>query len=255
MHKIIVILLILGVFSEGCSVLRKSGKANLRPVEGVQNSDLAGSIKESNISAGNFFIRKAEITVTTNKGMDKFTASVRFRKPDSVLINVRSKIGIEVARALLTKDTVLLNDKVNKKLMTGSTKLLEKKYGVNPSVLFALFGDFIIEEKDQKRMIKCQNGLYKDSFIINDRKVDYTVDCKRRKITGAYFEGSLTTGNINLIYGNFKNMDGILVPREIGLTEDLSEIKINMIIDNVEIGWSGKIEFIPGNGYEVIYLK
>ena len=255
MQKVIVILLILVVFSGGCSVLRKSEKPNLRTVESVQNSDLAGSIRENNISAGNFFIRKAEITVTTSKGMDRFIASVRFRKPDSVLINVRSKLGIEVARALLTKDTVLLNDKVNKKLVTGSTRLLEKKYGVNPSVLFALFGDFIIEEKDQKRMIKCQNGFYKDSFIINERKVDYTVDCKRGKITGAYFEGTLTTGNINLNYRNFRNMDGIPVPREIELTEDLSEIKINVVIDNVEIGWSGKIEFIPVDGYEVIYLK
>jgi hypothetical protein len=248
LQKVIVILLILVVFSEGCSVLRKSEKANLKPVERSENSELAGSIGENNISAGNFFIRKAEITVTTSKGMDRFTASVRFRKPDSVLINVRSKIGIEVARALLTKDTVLLNDKVNKKLMAGNTRQLEKKYGVNPSVLFALFGDFIIGEKDQKRLIKCQNGFYRDSFIINDRKVDYTVDCKRRKITGAYFEGSLTTGNINLIYRNFKNMDGILVPREIDLTEDLSEITINVIIDNVEIGWREKLSSFPAAG-------
>jgi len=118
-----------------------------------------------------------------------------------------------------------------------------------------LFGDFIIEEKDQKRIIKCQNGFYRDSFIINERKVDYTVDCRRKKISGAYFEGSLTTGNINLIYRNFKSMDGIMVPREIELQEDLSEIMINVKVDNIEIGWSGKIEFIPGSGFEMINLK
>jgi len=255
LQKVVVILLMLGVFSGGCSVLRKSEKTDPTRVGRGLNSELAGSISENNISAGNFFIRKAEITVTTDKGTDRFTASVRFRKPDSLLINVRSRIGIEVARALVTKDTVLLNDRVNKKLVTGNTRLLEKKYGVNPSILFALFGDFIIEEKDQKRIIKCQNGFYRDSFFINERKVDYTVDCRRKKISGAYFEGSLTTGNINLIYRNFKSMDGIMVPREIELQEDLSEIMINVKVDNIEIGWSGKIEFIPGSGFEMINLK
>ena len=46
-----------------------------------------------------------------------------------------------------------------------------------------------------------------------------------------------------------------MVPREIEMMEDMNDLKINVKIDNAEIGWNGKIEFIPGNGYEVIFLK
>ncbi|MFZ0282286.1 MAG: DUF4292 domain-containing protein [Bacteroidales bacterium] len=255
MQKIIALLLVLVAFSTGCSTLRKSESSDLKADGRSLDSDFAGSISENNISSANFFIRKAEITVTSKKGMDRFTASIRFKKPDSLLISVRSKIGIEAARGLLTRDTVLINDRVDKKLLTGNTKILKVKYGVEPSILFALLGDFIIDEKDQKRIVKCQNGTYSDSFIINDRRVDYKVDCKRKKVTGAYFEGSLTTGNITLVYSSFKSMDGLLVPREIEMREDMNDLKINMKIDNAEIGWNGNIEFIPGNGYDVIFLK
>lgn len=254
MQKITFLLLVLIVLSGGCSVLKKSERGELSPREENAKSEFAGSIAENNLSRRNFFIRKAEITVTSSKSTDRFDANIRF-KSDSLLISIRSRIGIEAARALLTHDTILINDKVNKKLLTGSTGKLEGKYGIDLSMIFALLGDFIIDKKDEQRMIKCQNGFYKDSFIVNERRVEYTVDCKRKKITSAYFEGTLTTGNINIVFGSFRNMGGLLLPGVIEMKDDLSELKINLEIDNAEIGWNGFIEFIPGNGYEVGYLK
>ncbi len=255
MQKIAFLLIFILVLTEGCSVLKRSEKTGPGSAERNMKIDDAGSIILNNLSENNFFIRKAEINVTNNNVTAGFTATIRFKLPDSLLISVKSKLGIEAVRALLTRDTILINDKVNKKLLSGNPKALEAKYGVHPAVIFALLGDFVIDKKDESRKVDCRNGIYKDSFILREKKVDYTVDCKRKKVTGAYFEGTLNTGNITLKYSNFKNMDGIPVPQKIDMIDDLSSMTVNMEIEKAEIGWNGEIKFVPGNDYEVVHLK
>lgn len=255
MQKIGILVMTLTLFSLSCSTTRKAGKLKPFPVEKSFSSGYAGSIETNNLSGYDFFIRKAEIELTGNNIRNRFNASIRFRRPDSLLISVRSSVGIEAARIFLTRDTLLVNDKVNKKLLTGNTRILGVKYGIDPSLIFAVLGDFIIAKADENRIIKCLNGIYRDSFSINGKNIEYAVDCKKGKTINAYFEGTLTTGNITLSFGSFKKMDGLTVPQEIVMKDDLSEMSVNLKIENAEIGWEGKIGFIPGSGYEVVYLK
>jgi hypothetical protein len=217
--------------------------------------EYAGDIRNNNLSENDFFIRKAEISVTERNITSRFNASIRFRRPDSMLVSIRSMVGIEAGRMLLTRDTLLINDRVNKKLIRGSTESLEAKYGIDPSLILALLGDFIISKEDDKRKMNCINGIYRDNFEVNGKSIEYTVDCRRGKITGAYFEGTLTTGNISLTYGRFKKIGGILIPGEITMKDDLSELGINIKIDNAETGWKGSIGFIPGSGYDIVNLR
>ena len=227
----------------------------MNTIEKSAKIDYAGTVMANNLSENNFFIRKADITLVNNKTTAGFVASIRFKKPDSLMIGIKSKLGIEAARAFLTRDTILINDKVNKKLLVGNVRILETKYGIDPSLIFVLLGDFIINKKDETRKVDCQNGSYQDNFVIKERKVDYIIDCKKKKVISAYFEGSLTTGNITIKYSRFTNMDGLPVPQLIELSDDMSTLKINMEIGKAEIGWAGGIDFFPGSGYEVVNLK
>jgi len=247
--------LIILILGGGCSASRRMNKSGTFPGERNLNGAVAGAIKSNNLSGNNFYIRKAEISVTDRNITNRFNASIKFRKPDSMLVSIKSLIGIEAGRMLLTGDTVIINDRVNKKMIRGNTERLGRKYGIDPSLIFALLGDFIISHKDENRQINCVNGFYRDNFIINDKRVEYVVDCKKGKITNAYFEGTLTTGNITIMYGKFKRMDGLFIPEEITMEDDLSDLGINIKINNLEVGWNGRIEFIPGSGYDVVNLK
>lgn len=238
-----------------CSVIRKSGSsATISDNENVI-SEFNGSIIRNNISERDFLIRKAVITLNFEKVSSKFTASIWFKKPDSLLISVRSRLGMEAARAILTRDTLLINDRVNRKLLSGSTRWLSVKYGIENKMIFAALGDFIIDRKDENRKLLCSNGFYKDSYVINERNVVYSVDCRKRKVVDAYMEGGLTTGNISMVFTKFKKMSGMLFPEKIQISDDLKGTEVSIEIDNIETGWNGDIKFIPGNGYKVVYLR
>ena len=54
--------------------------------------------------------------------------------PDKFLISIKSHTGIEVARIFLTGDSIMINDRINKKLYYGSTSYLKNKYGLTTAV-------------------------------------------------------------------------------------------------------------------------
>jgi Domain of unknown function (DUF4292) len=243
------------LFSESCSVSRRSGSKKISSGRPGVTSDIASSITANNLSGQNFFIRRANISLTKDNITSQFSANIRYKLPYTLLITVKSKIGIEAARAYLTKDTLLINDRFNKRLITGSPEKLQSRYGISSDMIFALLGDFIIENKDEKRILNCNNGFYSGSYTLDDRRVDYKIDCDRKKVTEAYFEGGLTTGNISMVFSRFRSMNGAMVPQVVSLSDDLSGLKIIVEIEDVEIGWNGEIDFVPGKEFEVVYLK
>jgi hypothetical protein len=243
------------LFLISCSVTRKNVKPEAEMGYRGGNSGIALSVTRNNISQFDFFIRKAEISVDDEYYSGNFNANIRFRRPDSLLISLRSKLGVEAARIFLTGDTLMVNDRINKKLILGNTRNLEAKYGIDFKLIFTLFGDFIIDKSDESRRINCINGIYADTFSINGRRVDYKTDCRRKKITEAYFEGTLTKGNITIDYGKYKDFRGMVLPQEIKMRDDLSGLTVRIKIENVEPGWTGKIGFVTGGNYDVMYLK
>lgn len=242
-------------FLVSCSMTRRTGKPEAATGYKTGNSDVAESVTRNNISQYDFFIRKAEISVEDEYYSGNFNANIRFRRPDSLLISLRSKLGVEAARIFLTSDTLMVNDRINKKLILGNTGSLEAKYGIDFKLIFTLFGDFIIEKSDESRRLNCVNGIYSDTFLVNGRRVDYKTDCRRRKIADAYFEGTLTKGNISISYGKYKDFKGVVLPQEIKMMDDLSGLIVGIKIENAEPGWTGKIGFVTGGNYDVMYLK
>ncbi|MDP4223205.1 MAG: DUF4292 domain-containing protein [Bacteroidota bacterium] len=253
MRKIGLILLILVVLTESCAVSRKAHKT-VSDAE-IRNGNILEAVLENNISNNNFYIQKATITVTQNEISAKFLASLKFRKPDTILLVLKSKLGIEAGRAFITHDTILVNDRVNKKLMTGDPKKIKTKYGIEPAMLNIILGDMIINENDKERKINCSGGISSNDFNVGSRKIEYTIDCRRGKISKAYIEGDVTSGNIDLEFRDFLKDRNLIRPGLVVINDDLTSMKIEMKIEKMEIGWNGKIDFVPGNGYKIVRLK
>jgi hypothetical protein len=255
LRKITVILLILTTIIEGCSVFRKTGKGVKNTGKEIAPANILEAIVENNITNRNFYIPKASVTVTQNNVSTKFTANLKFRKPDTLLLSLRSKLGIEAGRAFVTSDTILVNDRVGKNLLTGNPQKIKSKYGIEPVLLYIILGDMILDEGDQSRMIDCSRGTAKNEFEVRNKRIEYTLDCEKKKITRAYIEGDITSGNITLNFKNFLSKNSLTIPGIIEINDDLSSLEIEVKIEKIESNWNGKIEFIPGAGYEVIRLK
>jgi hypothetical protein len=255
LHKIIFISVVISVILSGCSASRKSGRtpANYTKETSVENR--MGSIIDNNLSKENFYIQRADIKVSQDNVSARLTASIKFRKPDTLLITVKSKVGIEAGRAFVTKDTIMLNDRINKRMFIGNPKSIESKYGIDPLLIFSVLGDVIIDDKEMNKPLDCKKGIYSSEFEMNSRAVEYTIDCSRKKAVKAYFEGDINTGNITIDYSNFVISGGLIYPQKVQIVDDLKSINVLLEIRKIEAPWNGKIEFVRGAGYKVVKIR
>lgn len=253
MRKVVNYILLIFILLQGCSIFRKT---EVRDFQKAVGEVRAKDIVSNNLSNGSFYIQKASITVTDGSISSKFLATLKFRFPDSLQISLRAKIGYEAARIFMTKDTLIINDRINKKLRVGNPGDLKKKYGVDPDLIFVLLGDFIIDPESESVNIKCHNELSDNRFVVGGRNMDYRIDCKLKKITGARIEGEMKTGNLALDFSGFSDFDDLIIPGIITVSSDKSALKATIEVEKANRRYQGIIgPMRAGNNYDILRLK
>jgi hypothetical protein len=255
LRKIILISIVISVILSGCSTSRKSGRTAVNSTKEAAVENRMESIINNNLSKENFYIQRADIKITQDNISARLTASIKFRKPDSLLITVKSKVGIEAGRAFVTKDTIMVNDRINKRMFIGNPKIIESKYGIDPLLIFSVLGDVIIDDKEIDKLLDCKKGIYSSEFEMNRRAVEYTIDCSKKKAVKAYFEGDINTGNITIDYSDFVISGGLKYPKKVQMVDDLKSINVLLEIRKIEAPWKGRIEFVRGAGYKVVKIR
>jgi len=156
LQKIVYILTVI-FLCYSCSVTRMQRK-NGRKAQGVENKEfIYKKIENQNLTAKSFFIEKAEFNIKTEEGEKRGLGTIRFIMPGKFLISIKSSSGIEVVRIFLTGDSVLANDRINKKMYYASASYLKSKYGLTTSILPVILGDYINDEKLDSNNVKCVN--------------------------------------------------------------------------------------------------
>lgn len=252
MWKIRFILFLL-IFSSACSVIKTGRNKNYGISKEIISDKLFESIKKQNITLNKFYIQKAEIEISSQEGTQKVLGSVKFEKPGKYLISIKSNTGIEIARIFISEDTILINDRINRKQYYGSTQFLKSKYGITASVLPVLFGDFIDDNLYDNKSI-CTDDKLDRIGLIDGIKIKYIIDCKKEKIISAIPMKRMSEHNIEIKYSDFFKNGNIISPGEIEINDFLKKIKINIKIKRIESGWNGNVEFISGSRYELIPL-
>jgi hypothetical protein len=210
---------------------------------------------KGNLTNQNFTIQKAEIEVNNEEKKISLLANIRYQKEGNYLISMRSRNGIEVVRIYLTKDTLLANDRINKKLYYGSTEYLTKKYGISISAIPVIFGDLINDEKDSLLIIDCSDDRVKINRFIEERKIYYVVDCKLGKIINAQYYSENNENGIEIIFSNFSGLERYNYPGTIKIKDLKGNTGIKIEIKKIEITDGETLKFIPGSNYEKILLK
>ena len=253
MRKVITILL-LPIFFAGCSLIGRSGKsltAGYTNTEG--NSILEGTINQ-NITNNGFFIQKAEIEIISNTGKERYLASIKFEMPDKYLISVKSRSGIEGVRIYISGDSILLNDRINKKLYSGNAFYLKRKFGLTPGLLPLIFGDAILDTNCQGSNEKCSENKIVTKCHVKGVILNYEIDCNKRKVVTVTQIDNFDKNAVKLRFGNFFSVGSNVIPKIIEFEDSLFNTTMKIKILKVELPWSGSIKFFPGKGYELIEL-
>jgi hypothetical protein len=235
----------------GCSAVKKEEKSRIT----AETSNIVSltDLKESNISNSDFFITKAEIEILNNGEKQKFLASLKFKNTGIYLISLRNKGGIEGARIFISKDTILINDRINKKLYCGSPRYIKSKYGISISTLPVIMGDFIDGKENQIKELKCNNNKSEVSGITEEKEIKYTINCGERKISETKMINE--TEGIILLFSKFINNNNKHYPQSIIIQDSKQETEINIEIQKIDFNTIEKVDFIPGKDYEKVVLK
>jgi hypothetical protein len=241
------------IILNGCAVIKKRNNSFSDLPEPALKGFSLLNLEDNNLLKKSFFIKKAAVKISSGDKIQRFIVSVKYLNPDKYLLSFRSKTGIEAARIFLSSDTVIINDRINRKLYFGKPESLEKKYGIALSVLPLLLGDYLKDKRNISRELSCKEGKLDLFSLIEGYKISYIIDCKNNKSIFTKIESSLNDRNVNLSYKNFISAGDALTPAEIQIR--FQQTEINIRIENIESPWAGAIEFIPGKNYELVRLR
>ena len=129
---------------------------------------------------------KADITFIDEKETS-FKANLRIRKDSAIWMSITPALGIEMARVLITKDSLMFMDRIHNKYFVGDFAFINKKFDVDMdyNMLEALLvGNSIEFEKDEK--IRTSIDRKKDFYFIGNEskrkdKRDIKKDLKKDK--------------------------------------------------------------------------
>lgn len=255
MQKVKILILILALFSVGCGTVKKKSTEEFA-IAGVYNAEMfLQEVREYNLTKDSFYINKAEVQASMLGFNQNLIVSMKFKKPDSAMFIIKAKIGLEVARALITNDTIIINDRLNKRLILSGPEYFKRKYGLEPKLIYMIFGDFLLKPENIENQIKCQKNSSQIDFIKDRNQYLMKFDCISKKLKEASIE-SITRGKkVEFKYdefvGNNKKkypiLSTILVPDE--------DINLILRIEKIDTNWDGNIDFVANNGYRRKVLK
>jgi hypothetical protein len=250
----IVIIVILGFYSAGCSVLRKTSNRDLEISKEFLSENILESVKKQNITSNSFFIQKIEIEIITQNRKEKLIGSVKFIYPDKYLISIKGRTGIEGARIYTSGDTMLINDRIIKKMYSVSSLYLKRKYGLSTKFLPLFFGDAVLEENSEGSKASCSGDKLNFDCAVQGILLNYEINCKTGKTILVKQHNSVDLKSINIKYSSFIKNGKLLMPENIELIDSQDNIRLKIKIVKMEQPWNGRIDFIPGKNYEIIEL-
>ncbi len=234
------------IFQTGCTAKRivsgSSFNSNISSVE-----DIINKVKNNNISNEGFFIEKGNLYIKRKEDFNRFIFNCKFQKPDKYLFSFRNNAGIEGARMYITKDTLVINDRIEKKLLYGKPEDMERVYGIPYFVLNKLFGDLDFGENVNNSFEKDENKIFLTQQSENGVWKSY-LDTKNEKVKSTEFLEKNRGKIIEIIYSKFGKDRGHF-PEDIDFKDITKGINTHIHISKMVIPWNGEIEFIPGKGY------
>ncbi len=220
----------------------------------------------------NYLTAKAAVVVIQDSNEISFNISYRSKKDSIIWISVSPLLGIEVARLMITADSVKMLDKIHNKYEVTSfesiNKMLQMK--VNFEIVQALlYGNFFAYKKNENRF----NSVYlEDKFYIlsslNKKKLkrsledkdlnkpviqDLYVNDSTYRISRVQVEDQRINKLLTTVYSDFRVTDGGLFPFK-STTKIVAEKNIEIRIEYGKVAKAESLDFpfnIPNN-YERI---
>lgn len=254
-NKWIIGFLCLTLFS-ACGTKKKAAKSNVDD-PGTDTKIAANSNYTLNNLDFHTFSGKAKTKVLFGDSSQDVTLNIRVQRDKAIWISVTALLGIEVARILITADSVKILNKLQGEYIVKPFSYIYKY--TTEGVTFSTLQDLLLanvslpllktesltvaSSEDEVQLIGVKDNLaFHYSLNQNDRPKVF-----RLNTIGA-------NGKLEAVYGRFVSTEGYEFPQTQQLTLNAQTIKVEALLDYNKVEFNQSIEtpFTAPNRYKVI---
>ncbi|PWJ53733.1 uncharacterized protein DUF4292 [Dyadobacter jejuensis] len=154
--------------------------------------------------------------------LDNVTVNMRVSKDSLIWLSV-SGVGLEVARGLISRDSIVFLDKIHKEYFNVTYAELSEKYQFQLS--YGLLQSVIVGDLpfpvDSAVSVSRQEGQYVFSQVIDRIVSQNFVGIENRKLLGMKAVENASNNTFTIQYKDFEKVDGMLFPFESSLNLDV----------------------------------
>ncbi|MHC8949112.1 DUF4292 domain-containing protein [Sphingobacterium hungaricum] len=245
------------VLLSGCHSKKNAASRKKNMSKGtIENNNVINTFEVSNLNYFTFS-GKAKAKVSLNKASHDVTANIRIQKDKAIWISVTALLGIEVARVLITPDSVKI---LNKLQSTYISKPFSYIYNyTSEGVTFDILQDLLVGNISSNllRTENVQVASSEDDVQIIGIKDDLTFNYGLNESHRPYLFKLTENGvnqNMEATYRNYTTVNGHGFPQVFSLQAqgDNIEVKANLEYSKLEFNENVEIPFAVPSRYKVI---
>jgi len=233
------------IFIGGCGT---TGKVNLSESLCGNPEKVIEVTTKRNLSEYGFYIQKGKLSIEEGGKKTKLLFTMKYIREENYLISVRSETGIEALRVMISKDTLLVNDRINREVLYGNPEDFRRISGIPADLLKICVGDIAGNDLKLVKEREIKSGIidvYSNSAGI---RLVSSVDCKLNKVRKARIYTDDEKIMLELNYSDFRGTD-LLIPGSTNITDSNKNVRIKLNVRRFIIPWHGDLEFYPGTGF------
>lgn len=237
-----ILLFILIILSVSACKTRQKGATTVRTDK--QSQQIRMKINEAERSYQTFS-GKAKVSVDNNGKNNNLGMNIRMRKDSVIWISVTALAGIEVARALITPDSIKVLDRINNKYIRHSFSYLGKllKYDIDFATLQALMTGFTPPDLVNGRV----DPSYTTGYLFAGTEASYLYkliyNAKSYRLQEVALRDTLSGNNLKVGYSAFEKVGDLLQPHELSATAETKEDKLDVELSYSRITLNQVLEY------------
>lgn len=156
-----------------------------------------------------YFSTRSKIKYKNGEEKTKATANIRIKKDSLIWFTLSNGVGIEGVRGQITKDSVVLMDRINRELYAYSFEQLNEKfqfdfaYNIFQAIII---GDLPIPLSSNDDIVEKNDNFYVTQRV-RDLRVSNMVSSKNRKLENVFATTIKNQNTLELKYGDFKPLE------------------------------------------------
>lgn len=205
---------------------------------------------------------KVTLELKAGKNSQKVGAQVKIIKDEVIQLSIRPFLGMEVFRATITPDSVLIVDRMNKKYTAEDINKMQEKIHFNFYNLQALFTNSIfvptqksVSKKDLERFSVTQTkDVYMLGVVNNKTTYNFAVDASDRVVSTLIFDQNKNT--IQWSYSNFVKDNDYIYPSQMLAKIEIKDRRMDIGFEfpSLDFNKNLDIDYSVSNKYQKVSL-